>query len=106
VAIAAGLLWAAVEVIPRAMPNAWFTSGIAVWCVAQALELLMRLRAPDGHHLLMWRLRVRYTALLVATVLCGIGSAIHGGPIGTFGVVIAIVVGSWCLWFVQQLAKV
>jgi hypothetical protein len=104
VVVAVGL-WAGAFVLSMRRPNLWVASGVALFFFTQAFDSAVRVVRPRSDASLLWRLRVRYTSLLVATCLCGVGSAIHGGAIGIIGAFGAFIVGSWCLWLVQQLAK-
>jgi hypothetical protein len=98
-------LWAGAYLLSMRLPNLWVASGVALFLFAQAFDFAVRVARPRFDSSLLWRLRVRYTSLLVATCLCGVGSVIHGGAIGIVGAFGAFIVGSWCLWLVQQLAK-
>jgi hypothetical protein len=105
VVVAAVGLWAGAFVLSMRRPNLWVASGAALFFFTQAFDFAVRVVRPGPDASLLWRLRVRYTSLLVVACLCGVGSAIHGGAIGVIGAFGAFFVGSWCLWLVQQLAK-
>ncbi len=98
-------LWAGAYFLSMRRPNLWLASGVALFFFTQAFDSAVRVARSRADSSWLWRLRVRYTSLLVATCLCGVGSAIYGGAIGTIRAFGAFIVGSWCLWLVQQLAK-
>ena len=104
-ALAALLLWTATILLSELQPNLWLASGTAIILLSSAFDLVTGFGRRRIDSIVLWRLRIRYTGLLVAMCFYGVGSAIHGGAIGVLGVFGAFIVGSWCLWLVQQLAK-
>jgi len=103
--VAAVLLWTATNLLSERQPNAWLASGGAVFLLTWAFDFVARAARRRTDSTFLWRLRVRYAGFLVAMCLCGVGSAIHGGAIGVVGAFGAFIMGSWCLWLVQHLAK-
>ena len=103
--VAAVLLWTATNLLSERQPNVWLASGGAVFLLTWAFVFVAHVARRRTDSTLLWRLRVQYAGFLVAMCLCGVGSAIHGGAIGVVGAFGAFIVGSWCLWLVQQLAK-
>jgi Kef-type K+ transport system membrane component KefB len=103
--VAGVLLWTGTDVFLTRRPNVWLASGVGLFLLTWAFDFLVRVARPRIDMTLLRRLRVRYAGLLVAICLCGVGSAIHGEAIGVIGAFGAFIVGSWCLWLVQQLSK-
>jgi hypothetical protein len=91
-------------------PNVWIAGGLAIflWTVAFVSADRLRDLRPDSNvqATLLRRWRIQLAGDLIAACLWSIGCAIHGGAIGIFGAVVGLVLGSWFLWGLQQLAKI
>jgi hypothetical protein len=71
-------------------PNVFFAAGVATWCYALALRMAFGFKP--------WVQRAMWSANVVAGVLFGIQSALHGGPIGVLGIIWSLAFSAFWLW--------
>src|SRR5262249_46769609 len=83
------LLCAGTVVLIHPSPNVFFSAGVAASIYAPALRQAFGLK--------LWVLQATWSAYVLTGLLCGVGSALHGGPIGIFGVTISLVFTAFCL---------
>lgn len=102
--------WAGTFGLRSPRPNAWIAAAGATFLWTIAFVFVDRLRdlhpRSNAQTALLRRFRVQFAGYLVACCLFGIGSAIYGGAIGIVGAFGGLFVGSWCVWTLQQLAKI
>jgi hypothetical protein len=103
------LFWVGVMQLTVRRPNVWIAGGLAIFLWTLALVFADRLRdlrpGSNVQTTLLRRWRIQFAGYLIAACLWSIGCAIHGGAIGIFGAIVGLVLGSWFLWGLQQLAK-
>jgi hypothetical protein len=74
-------------------PNVFFAAGLAIWLYARALKNAF------GFNLAV--LRTTWSANVLTGLLCGVGSALHGGPIGIMGAILSLVWATVWLWMLK-----
>ena len=72
------------------VPNVFFAAGVATSIYGQALLMAFGLKPRV--------VRATWSAYVLAGLLCGVGSALHGGPIGILGVTLSLVFSGLWLW--------
>lgn len=84
------LLSAGTFLLINASPNFFFAAGVATSLYGQALLKAFGVKPRV--------LRATWSAYVMAGLLCGVGSALHGGPIGFVGVALSLVFSAFWLW--------
>jgi hypothetical protein len=90
VLLVALLLYVGTFLLIHPSPNVFFAAGVATSVYGQALLKAFGLKP--------WVLRATWSAYVLAGLLCGVGAALHGGPVGIFGVTLSLVFSAFWLW--------
>jgi hypothetical protein len=74
-------------------PNVFLAVGLAILFYAHALKHAFGLKVAV--------LRTTWSAYVLAGLLCGVGSAVHGGIIGILGAILSLVWATAWLWMLK-----
>jgi hypothetical protein len=74
-------------------PNLFFAAGMATLLYAHALKNALGFTPAV--------LRTTWSAYALTGLLCGVGSALHGGPIGIIGAMLSLVWATAWLWMLK-----
>jgi hypothetical protein len=88
-------LYAGTWLLIHSRPNVFFAAGLATLLYAHALKQAFGLKPAV--------LRTTWSAYVLAGLLGGIGSALHGGPIGIIGAILSLVWATAWLWIVKTI---
>jgi hypothetical protein len=74
-------------------PNVFFAAGLATLLYAHALKHALGLTLAV--------LRTTWSAYVLTGVLCGLGSVLHGGPVGLIGAILSLVWATVWFWMLK-----